>query len=206
MDWADVDDNTVCLKNLITFTDYYVSKIVGSREVDRFHKDNRDKTLLDKLTPSDYAYATLMYENTVAVWKDQHARKVGGMQREEESEGDDAGVSNRVRVQQKYHFAKGTRLRTFACGWTRKGVEYMRELEGKFKDLWNDKAFLNRVKKEWSEYAEEQGKYQYKARGSAVAAVDDGLGNFDNSAFLLEVAAPSNGVGDINDEDPILDD
>ena len=113
LDWQDEGDSPVCLKKLITFIDYYVSKVIGSREVDRFHKNNRDKTLIDKLTINDYAYATLMYENSVAVWKDQHARKVGG-QGGEDLDDDGAGDSNAV--QQKYHFAKGTRLKTFHVG------------------------------------------------------------------------------------------
>ena len=198
LDWSDDRDDTVCLKNLITFIDYYVAKVIGTREVAKFHKNNRDKTLLDALTPSDFAYTTLVYENSVAVWKDMHAKK-HGTRRGEQLNGDDEDGDGSVK--QKYHFSLGTRLKTFACGWTEEGVEYMKKLEDNFKALWRDTAFVDRITKEWRDYVVETGKYQYKVKGSAVQG-GDLEEEFDSSPFLLDMPAP----GADNVEDTILED
>ena len=50
------------------FLDKYVSKLVGRRELDSYFKSNRNKTLLDRVTPSDIAYAILLFENGADVW------------------------------------------------------------------------------------------------------------------------------------------
>ena len=201
MDWEDHrDTDPVCLKTLVSFTDHYVSKVIGSREVDRFHKNNRDKTLLDKLTINDYAYATLVYENSVAVWKDQHWKKRGGRGGDGEGGDEDGGNS----VSQKYHYAKGTRLRTFACGWTPDGVAYMKELEEKFKALWDEKTFVDKFKLEWGNYVTEHEKYQFRGRGLSAVGGDTGVDNGDTSAFLLlDFPVPGQEHVDIQDEDPL---
>lgn len=199
LEWSnDEEAGAVCLKNLITFIDFYVSKVIGSREVAKFHKNNRDKTLLDALTPSDYAYTTLVYENGVALWKDMHAKKHGA-QRGGQLNGDNDDGDGIIK--QKYHFSKGTRLKTFACGWTEEGVEYMKKLEDNFMALWKDTAFVDRITKEWREYVVETGKYQYKVRGSAVQG-GDLEEEIESSPFLLDMPAP----GADNVEDTILED
>ena len=56
-----------CLE-FLTFMDYYVSKLIGSRELKKFCAQYPGKTLLDKMTASDIAFAILCYENGVDVW------------------------------------------------------------------------------------------------------------------------------------------
>ena len=51
----------------LTFMDFYVSKLAGARELKSWSVKNPGKTLLDKMTPSDIAYAILVYENGIDV-------------------------------------------------------------------------------------------------------------------------------------------
>ena len=57
------------------FLDKYVSKLVGRRELDTYFKFNRNKTLLDKITQSDIAYAILLCENGADVWDESETIK-----------------------------------------------------------------------------------------------------------------------------------
>ena len=53
------------------FLDKYTTIIVGGqRAMDKFYKDNRSKTLFDKITASDIAYSVLVYESAIEVWKE----------------------------------------------------------------------------------------------------------------------------------------
>jgi len=43
--------------------DFYVSKLVGSRELKSWSVKNPGKIMVDKMTASDIAYSILCYEN-----------------------------------------------------------------------------------------------------------------------------------------------
>ena len=66
-----------CLE-FLTFMDYYVSKLIGSRELKKFCVLYPGKTLLDKMTASDIAFAILCYENGVDVWLERIKMKKTG--------------------------------------------------------------------------------------------------------------------------------
>ena len=51
----------------LRFLEKYVAKMVRRRELDTYFKFNRNKTLLDKITQSDIAYAILLCKNGVDV-------------------------------------------------------------------------------------------------------------------------------------------
>jgi len=63
-----------CLE-FLTFIDYYVSKLIGSRELKKCCVQYPGKTLLDKMTASDIAFTILCYENGVDVWLERFKMK-----------------------------------------------------------------------------------------------------------------------------------
>ena len=56
---------------ILTIMDFYVSKLVGARDLKSWSVKNPEKTLLDKMTASDIAYAILVYENGIDVWMER---------------------------------------------------------------------------------------------------------------------------------------
>lgn len=151
-DWS-CEEQPECLRDLIYFIDHYATKVVGVRGMARFHKDHPDKTVLDKLTMSDIAYAILIYENTVDVWDEITYNKEKSAHDEE-----------RTGATQKYHIDKGSRLPTFSSGWTDDGVQYMKDLEDNLKGLRENDDFWNRLVEDWRSYAKENARYLFEKK------------------------------------------
>ena len=59
----------------LTFMNFYVSKLVGARELKSWSVKNPGRTLLDKMTASDIAYSILVYENGIDVWMERFQKK-----------------------------------------------------------------------------------------------------------------------------------
>ncbi len=198
------DEQPDCMRDLISFIDYYGTKVIGIREVDRYYRENRDKSILDRLTVSDVAYAVLMYENTVGMWKhDEETRKRGGGTVGREGSGGRGGRAppEGEGVKQKYHVPQGTRLKTFRCGWLPEGEAYFRELENKLRVLWNNTDFFSRLKADWDTYAVENGRCKYRKKGSMTGNLNEMAGDEDDvdDLFLLDVpplGADNSVVGD----------
>ena len=93
-----------------TFMDFYVSKLAGARELKSWSvKKNPGKTLLDKMTASDIAYAILCYENRIDVCMERYQMKQMNTN-EKEAFAKTATL--------KYHFPPGTKLKAYHDGWT----------------------------------------------------------------------------------------
>ncbi len=57
---------------LLYFLDKYATIVVGgTRAMGKYYKQNRGKSLLDKLTVSDIVYSLLVYESLHDVWKEE---------------------------------------------------------------------------------------------------------------------------------------
>ena len=99
--------------SFLHFLDNYVSKLVGRRELDNYFKFNRNKNLLDKVTPSDIAYAILLCENGADVWDESQLIKATCSTTEEKK--------NYVReATQMYHVKRGVTRRS-ASGFVSSG-------------------------------------------------------------------------------------
>ena len=91
----------------LTFMDYYVSKLIGSRELKKFCVQYPGKTLLDKMTASDIAFAILCYENGVDVWLERFKMKrMNNLDRE----------AFEKTASLKYHHRPGTKLKAYEDG------------------------------------------------------------------------------------------
>ena len=133
----------------LTFMDFYVSKLAGARELKSWSVKNPGKTLLDKMTASDIAYAILVYENGIDVWMERFQKKQ--MNTEEQSQAIQSATL-------KYHHPVGTKLKAYHDGWTQLGRDYyysllkmVQRIKGNT-ELWdvtkdNWRAYLNKNKR-----------------------------------------------------------
>ena len=96
----------------LTFMDFYVSKLAGARELKSWSVKNPGKTLLDKMTASDIAYAILVYENGIDVWMERMKKRQ--MNAEEL-------VQFVQSAELRYHQPPGTKLKGYHDGWTQLG-------------------------------------------------------------------------------------
>ncbi len=111
------------------------SHAVGNLYFPQWSKLNRSKTFLDKVTASDIAYTSLVYENTKEVWEED-------LQIKASSRTDEVRCNAMHHKKPKCHVPRGKPLKRCGDGWKNNGQEYYQELvrifkEFKSSDVWN---------------------------------------------------------------------
>lgn len=155
------------------FVDKYVSCNYGKRELSKFYRLNRSKTLFDKLTVFDIAYTILVYENSRDVWDEDLRFK--------ECRTDEQRNAFNRTATQLYHVKKGAKLPTFAEGWTDDGRDYYNELVELAKSMKRDGVFWTELVKHWREYIKRHHKYYYdKIQGESESPILDAEGDADD--------------------------
>ena len=127
----------------LTFMDFYVSKLAGARELKSWSVKNPGKTLLDKMTASDIAYAILVYENGIDVWMERFKKKQ--MNTQEQSQ-----VVQSATL--KYHHPVGTKLKAYHDGWTQDGRDYYYSLLKTIQRIKGNTELWDVMKDNWRTY------------------------------------------------------
>jgi len=155
-----------CLE-FLTFMDYYVSKMIGSRELKKFCVLYPGKTLLDKMTASDIAFAILCYENGVDVWLERiKMKRMNNVDRE----------AFEKTASLKYHHQPGTKLKAYEDGWTEEGVQYYEEMVINVKGIMGNKPLWENVKVHWKTYLRENKRSSFVHSAAAMGEDgDDGI-------------------------------
>lgn len=155
-----------CLE-FLTFMDYYVSKLSGSRELKKVCVQYPGKTLLDKMTASDIAFAILCYENGVDVWLERiKMKRMNNVDRE----------SFEKTASLKYHHQPGTKLKAYEDGWTEEGVQYYEEMVMVVKGIMGNKPLWENVKVHWKTYLRENKRSSFVHSAAAMGEDgDDGI-------------------------------
>ena len=158
----------------LRFLDKYVSKMVGRRELDNYFKCNNDKTLLDRITPSDIAYTMLLCENSHSVWDENEMIKITCATPEEKKK--------YVReATQKYHVKRGVRLVLYGEGWTKEGRDYYDKIMEAILNLKNTAEHWDVLKKYCADYAKENRSYCFERNGAPGRGIpEDGAGDEDS--------------------------
>ena len=152
-----------CLE-FLTFMDYYVSKLIGSRELKKFCVLYPGKTLLDKMTASDIAFAILCYENGVDVWLERiKMKRMSNMERE----------AFEKSASLKYHHQPGTKLKAYEDGWTEEGVKYYEEKMGVVKGIMANVPLWEHVKVHWKTYLRENKRSSFVHAAAAMGGDGD---------------------------------
>lgn len=140
-------------EHLLYFFDKYTTIVVGgARAMGKYYKNNRGKTLLDKLTVSDIAYSLLVYESAHDVWEEE-LNKTKTCTTAEEKRLYQGIATN------KYHVKRGARLPLYQDGWTNEGKEYYKDLCEEFRKMMNNKELWNTIKEHWQVYTKKFHKY-----------------------------------------------
>ena len=155
-----------CLE-FLTFMDYYVSKLIGSRELKKFCVLYPGKTLLDKMTASDIAFAILCYENGVDVWLERiKMKRMNNVDRE----------AFEKTASLKYHHPPGTKLKAYEDGWTEEGVQYYEEMVRVVKGIMANGPLWENVKVHWKTYLRENRRSSFVHAAAAMGGDgDDGI-------------------------------
>ena len=119
----------------------------------KYYKNNRGKTLLDKLTVSDIAYSLLVYENSVKVWKEE-MDKVKTCTTAEEKKLYQSNAKN------KYHVKRGARIPLYQDGWTNEGQEYYKDMCAEILAIKNNERLWATLKVHWATYTKKYHKYR----------------------------------------------
>ena len=119
-------------------------------------KANQDKSLLDKITPSDLAYALLVYNSYQPTWSAAPA----DVDDEEEEEEDESHASSSspnskkrkkmVRAVSPYCHTK--KLKLYENAWTDEGMEFYKKMLAGMKGLKNNDRVWGIWKESWDEY------------------------------------------------------
>ena len=136
----------------LRFLDKYARKVVNGDGMKRWNRINMGKTLVQRLTPADVAYATLTYENKSAVWLEDLKNK-----KDE--------TTNKV-AKQRYHVKRGARVQKYCDGWNEDGKKYYKELTNQYARLWGHQAFCQALDVLWREYEHKNQMSTYKRKAS----------------------------------------
>ncbi len=150
---------------LLYFLDKYTTIVVGGTQaMGKYYKQNRGKSLLDKLTVSDIAYSFLVYESSHNVWKEEILKAKTCATAEEKKSFEHTAVN-------KYHVKRGTRLPVYQDGWTSEGQEYFKTLCGEVAAIKRSDELWTCLKVHWATYVR---KYHNTFTFQATVESDEG--------------------------------
>jgi len=189
---------------LLYFLDKYTTIVAGgARALGKYYKNNRGKTLLDKLTVSDIAYSVLVYENSYDVWSEE-IDKTKTCLTEEDKKLYQGTATN------KYHVKRGARLPLYQDGWTNDGKQYFKELCAQFKAMTMNEELWTTLKNHWRTYTTKYHKYRYVERDDrsnemeSVSSEENGV-NFDDDC-VVSLPGELNDDGGMDVEDEVTED
>ena len=140
---------------LLYFLDKYATIVVGGvRAMGKYYKNNRGKTLLDKLTVSDIAYSLLVYESSYDVWSEEMDKAKTCTTAEEKK-------LYQGTAKNKYHVKRGARLPLYQDGWTNEGQNYYKEMCAEFQAIKNNDTLWATLNVHWKTYTKKYHKYSY---------------------------------------------
>ena len=187
----------------LRFLDKYTMIIVGgSKAMGTFFKNNKGKTLLDRVTESDIAYGLLVYENSYDVWKEEIVKLNTCATKEEKK-------SFKHVAQNKYHVQRGTRLPLYADGWTPEGHNHFGTLCGEVRAMMKSNELWSTLQAHWKTYVAKHHKYSYirdvtdvNEHDGEVASDDD---DDDDGDCIMYLAGDDDDSLDVGIDDDWVD-
>ncbi len=178
-------------EGLLYFFDKYTTIMGGgTKEMSQFYKNNKGKTLLDKVSISDIAYSILVYESSYDVWMEDITMSQTCATKEEKKEFEHV-------AQNKYHVQRGSCLPMYRDGWTSDGRTYFDTICGEIRKMMRCDGLWSTLISHWETYSKKYHKYSYVLKevdtniGEDVAELEDD--DDDNCVVFLP--------GDDDDDD-----
>lgn len=176
------------LSDFFYYVDNFAARTIGQRELSKFYKKNRDKTIFDKVSAQLIAYSVLLSENMMGVWEEDCVVK-------ETCHTKEAIEAYNRTAEQKYHVQKGTRIKKFHNGWTEDGRAYLKALIQDFKRVMTNGDFYGNLIDHWRTYASKHHRTHWK-RTRPIESVEEAE-EYDEADALLDL--------DIGDDDNFED-
>jgi hypothetical protein len=157
----DMRDEVAAMNQLFELIYHYVPEIYGKTKLLSWLKANQDKSLLDKITPSDLAYALLMYNTYHRTWSASADVDDDEEEREDDSQASSSspnstGTTNTkkrkkiVRAVSPYCHTK--RLNLYENAWSDEGMKFYKKMLKGMKALKNNDQVWGIWKESWDEY------------------------------------------------------
>lgn len=97
----------------------------------KYYKENKSKSLLDKLTVKDITYSIFVYESVHDVWKEETIKEVQTCDTKEKKQ----KAFQHVAVNKYHHVKKGTQMVLYQDGWTSAGQVYFGQICNEISDI-----------------------------------------------------------------------
>ena len=170
-DWDTLRHNTSALVELYNLVYYYACEVYGRTAVKSWLKANQDMSVLDKVNPSDLAFALLVFENYHPKWvaEIKDARVQEGMKQDHQSvDTHFASNDTSIKVAEgpskkkrkidgiKLKYTKdGTKKKYLECGWKREGLKRFEHLQNSFAMLLTNEVAWKDCKDGWVSFIED---------------------------------------------------
>ena len=144
------------IESFFEFVDKYVVCMYGPQRLNALLKENREKSVIDLITPQDIAYTILMVENGYEKWHFDIQKRA------------DPAFDARSPPVPPYTFPKHVHIRAHDCNWTEGAQEYYGILSKIMYQLMNNGTILwENIQDGWESYHEycgTSGSSRYKKR------------------------------------------
>lgn len=169
--WNDLPEDANALIELFDLIYHYASEVHGRVAIKKWLTTNRDKSVLDRLDPTDVAFALLVFENYSPKWVEdietdrQDCAAVDAMTNHEEDETnkrkrngsaqDDEGRKKKKKRRLfvgKYTKHPHCKNQYLESGWSKAGMQRYEELCRFFNSLFHNKDVWLKCKEGWDEY------------------------------------------------------
>lgn len=120
----------VIIESFFDFVDKFVVCMYGPQRLNALLKENREKSVIDLITPQDIAYTILMVENGYDKWLFNIQKKTN------------PSFDARAPPVPPYTFPKNVRIPAHDCNWTPKAQAYYERLSNIMFRLMNDGTIL----------------------------------------------------------------
>ena len=171
-------------EGLLYFFDKYTTIVIGRlRAVTKYYKQNRGKSLLDKLSISDIAYSIFVYESAHEVWKEEVVKASTCVTAEERKSFEHTAVN-------KYHVKRGTRLPVYQDGWTNEGYEYFKQLCRDVEAIKKNEQLWATLKIHWTMYSKRYHSTVLHQDNSNLDAVENAKNDQSPTMLMTIVLCP----------------
>ncbi len=184
---SSFDDNErrVIIESFFEFVDTFVVCMYGKQRLNVLLKENREKSVIDLITPQDIAYTILMVENNYESWKFNIQKKA------------DPAFDARSPPSSPYTLPKNVHMPAHHCNWTEPAQKYYETLSNIMFRLMNLNTLLwEEITDGWEAYYDRcgtSGASRYTKRQRIKNPNASCVSSATSREFCLTFALPSTG-------------
>jgi len=170
-DWDALHDSSAALNQLYNLIYYYASEVYGRTAIRTWLKANQERSVLDKMTASDLAFALIVFENYYPKWvaeiqdtREQEQRRHDDHVADPHDDETGKGPPKKKRktsvtaasMTLKYTQDQKQKKVYLGCGWKPEGLKHYEYLQNLFAGLLANVPVWQNCKDGWDLYIEEK--------------------------------------------------